>query len=388
VLSVALQKLFNGEFHPWNEDHVFAALALRIGLEIGKGEASRRLAMEAVRCHMRILIGVVGPLVLTSSPSEPMLAIAAATALNTSAETYQKAIETLLDKLILPGLILGGGLQGELYTRLLLMLACDKALLPHGGRFWENDPDTHVRRVRPVRLSRFLQTLLGEDLGIRDDDVEQTNHCDNLLEDTSEVWINFTHFVQLSTPISEATPSMLLKAWSSGIAFQCAFLQPVIDGLIVAYFGKLDEPFDVSKLFVIPWQTKARETGADLAPNQLTAPFLVDTRGRTKPLHVVILMDLAASSAFGPHCHLSFGRASRPTGKAGSWDGYANANESEGSRYCLNIRGHSFREYPVLKGFETQFDQLIQRSLACAPQEFVPFALKMEQAMDRVKETG
>jgi hypothetical protein len=295
VLGAALEKLFfNADFRPYSEDHVFAALALRIGLELGEGEASTRLAMDAVRSHMRILIGVAGQLVITSSPSEPMLAIAAATALNTSPETYQTAIETLLDKPILRGLVLDRGLQGELYTRLLLTLARDKAVLPDGGEFVENSPD-EVPAVRPVRLSQFLTTLLRTNIGISDRDAAQRKLRTALLDDMSEVWINFTHFVQLSTPLSVVTPSMLLRAWSSGFAFQCAFNQPVIDGFIVAYFGKLDETFDRLKLFVIPWQTKAKDSAASKAlASQLTAPFLLDAHVRTKPLHVVILMDLAA----------------------------------------------------------------------------------------------
>jgi len=47
--------------------------------------------------------------------------------------------------------------------------------------------------------------------------------CTRLLTDTFEVWINFTNFVQLSMPIDGVTPSMLLEAWSSGFAIQCAF---------------------------------------------------------------------------------------------------------------------------------------------------------------------
>jgi len=102
---------------------------------------------------------------------------------------------------------------------------------------------------------------------------------------------------------------------------------------MVAYFGRLDQPFDVPKLFVIPWRTKARSDAAALAlPRQLTAPFLVtkDTAGnlvREKPWHLVILMDLAEHSAFvhtnGPRCDLAFRKAERPAGKRGTWKGYA-----------------------------------------------------------------
>jgi hypothetical protein len=231
------------------ENHVFA---VRIGLEIGEGEAPSRLAVEAVSSHMRILTGVVGPLVVTTSPSEPMLAIAAARALNSSSKTYQKAIETLLDKLILRGLILDRGLQGELYSRLLLMLARDKAAVCAGYSFVIPDSISREPTVRPVQLSNFLQTLLGPDLGISDGIPDQVTLCTNLLQATSNVWINFTHFVQLSGTIDEIMESALLEAWSSGFAFQCAFNQGVIDGFFVACAGMLHEPFDIHKLIIIP----------------------------------------------------------------------------------------------------------------------------------------
>jgi hypothetical protein len=392
VLSAAYEKLFfNMAFDPRNQDHVFAALAVRIGLEIGEGEASARLATEAVRSHMRVLVGVTGGLVITASPSEPMLAIAAAEALNTSSETYKTAIETLLDKLILRGLVLDRGLQGEVYSRLLLMLARDKATMTLSPSFVKYDAIGSAHHVHAVRLSCFLQTLLGDDLGIPDSLVDQKALRMTLLIETSEVWINFTHFVQLSQPIDEVTQPMLLKAWSSGFAFQCTFYQPVIDGFIVAYSGTLDGPFDASNLFVIPWQTKARSDAAGLAvARQLTTPFLIrsDVNGkpeRYKPGHIAFLMDLAASSAFGkingPHTNLTLGAAERPTGKGGRWDGYASGDEVEPARYCLNIRGHSPREYPVLQGFEKQFNQLFQRSLPCARPEFLQFAKAMEDAM-------
>jgi hypothetical protein len=69
-------------------------------------------------------------------------------------------------------------------------------------------------------------------------------------------------------------------------------------------------------------------------------------------------MDLAASSAFGkamgPHCDLTCEKAVRPKrGEEGQevWKSYAETNESEGQRYCLNIRGHRARNYPVLLGW-------------------------------------
>jgi hypothetical protein len=188
---------------------------------------------------------------------------------------------------------------------------------------------------------------------------------------------------------------MLLEAWSSGFAFQCAFHPAVIDGFFVGYNGALDEPFDIHNLIIIPWQTKARSKAASLAlARQLTAPFIVTKDGsgscsRRKPEVIVILIDLAAFYAFGrakgPHVDLQYDKPEHPTGKEGKWGGYARKDEVERPRYCLNIRGHGPETYPVLQGFREQFDKLFQRSLACAHPEFDIFAEKMERAMERVE---
>jgi hypothetical protein len=185
---------------------------------------------------------------------------------------------------------------------------------------------------------------------------------------------------------------MLFEAWATGTAFQCVFHQPVIDGFVVAYFGDLDEPFDISKLFLIPWQTKAKiEAAGSKLSEALAAPFLTkpDSDIRHKPWTVVLLMDLAATSAFGhrggPHCQLTYGQAKRPTGKKkdACWMGYAQGKEIEGDRYCLNIRGHREHDYPVIQGLQSEFDQLFQRTLGCARTELLHFATGMENAMQR-----
>lgn len=161
---------------------------------------------------------------------------------------------------------------------------------------------------------------------------------------------------------------------------------------MVTYVGPLDEPFDVCKLFVVPWQTKARSEAAELAIAQsLAAPFLVAEDGhRRKPWHLVILFDLASSSAFhkrnGPRCEVTWGAPKRPAGKKNGshWRGYAEPGEDEAARFCLNIRGHRADLYPILQGLDKQFDQLSERSLGYVEPKFLPFAEETELAMERV----
>src|SRR5262249_10171132 len=113
-LKAATEKLFfNRVFNPRDVNQVFAAFATRIGLEVGEGEASARLAIDAVRSYMRILIGVSGRLIITASPSEPILAIAAASVLNRANDIYKEALKMLINELVLRGLILDRGLSGR-----------------------------------------------------------------------------------------------------------------------------------------------------------------------------------------------------------------------------------------------------------------------------------
>ena len=97
-----------------------------------------------------------------------------------------------------------------------------------------------------------------------------------LLQEASSVWINFTHIYQLPLSIGMVNESMLVNAWSTGIAFQCTHNQPVIDGFIVGYCATLDEPFQSSRLITIPWKTKAESTAAaSVLSHSLTAPFII-----------------------------------------------------------------------------------------------------------------
>ena len=86
---------------------------------------------------------------------------------------------------------------------------------------------------------------------------------------------------------------MLLEAWASSAGFQCVFHQPVIDGFIVGYFGNLDEPFDMLKLFIIPWQMKAKLAAAGSGLSHALVMLCLAIPGMTvccKPWTVTLFM--------------------------------------------------------------------------------------------------
>ena len=195
-------------------------------------------------------------------------------------------------------------------TRLLFTLARDRAIQPV--------VQSLMAKIQAVSLSQFLCTLLGDDVGISNE-----RSRNGFISTLSNVWINFTHFVQLCEAVTELTPAWLLEAWSSGIAFQCAPLQPVIDGFLVCYIGNLDESFNKGNLTIVPWQTKARSKAALVA--KLSVPPIVQTDGlqcKTHPL--IIFMDLGASAQFQRNygqVDLTYTASTLPTSR--TWDGYA-----------------------------------------------------------------
>ena len=130
LVNAAIRKLICArEFRPQDEDHVFAVFAARLLLELGAGPAANKLASRSLCRHMRVLIGASNGVISTCAPSEPMLAIAAASLLNMKGGVYAKALQFLVRTLILRGLVLERGMQGELLARILLMVARDRALV-------------------------------------------------------------------------------------------------------------------------------------------------------------------------------------------------------------------------------------------------------------------
>ena len=114
-------------------------------------------------------MGVADNLLVTEAPSEPILSVAAATAL-LEGENYEYAFETLFNELVLKGLVVDRGLRGDLCCQLLMILSRDMGTLKEAGKFvietkTPGEPDEELSIV-PLRLSAFLKTLLGPELGL------------------------------------------------------------------------------------------------------------------------------------------------------------------------------------------------------------------------------
>ncbi|ETW75888.1 hypothetical protein HETIRDRAFT_390312 [Heterobasidion irregulare TC 32-1] len=391
LLRAARLKLFGASgFNPGNRNHVFAAFSHRVLLEIGEGEGSSRLAVAAVRNHMRVLMGVADNLVVTEAPSEPILSVAAVTAL-LEGDNYKRAFDTLLDELILKGLVIDRGLRGELCCQLLMILSRDTGTFKEAGEFVtmtkppDNPNEEHA--IVPLRLSTFLKTLLGPQLGLP---LKKNKTRDRLLYNTANVWINFTHIVQVDEIITELTHEFLHKCWSSHAAIQCSFGQPVIDGFFVGYQGDLSQPFDCRNLIYTPWQANAKTKAASYTlVDCLAGPWIVPEQGpRYKPAnYLVIFMDLCVSASFQQgqnlRCRLTYGEPQRPGKSAdgsATWGGYATEQEVESKRYCLNVRGLS-NTYPVINGHKARFKQLFERTIGCSDARFAVHAENLRESV-------
>ncbi|TFY70672.1 hypothetical protein EVG20_g2333 [Dentipellis fragilis] len=373
VVDTAIVKLFcihePKDFNPFNQHHVLAAFAARACLQFEENEATKLLAANAVSRHMRILLSVINAELSTTAPSEPVLAIAAAVALNISETTYNKSLHTLFRNWKRQNPVLAPGDMGELCSRLLLLLARDRATIRFRGEFVQNDtsvPDS-MHRIHAIELHEFLTVLLGEPekaFGLF-----EKGPAKQLIEFCKKKWINFTHFTRFEKEIDELTLDELEHAWFFGAAIQCCPTQAVIDGGFVYYDGSLDEPFDRCRLRFLPYQTTVRgptasastKTGLGLTAPPILHPGQHGTESqRVKPQTIVLLMDFKSTSTFqdnGQMSRLELRQAEATT----CWRGYADPNqgEEEPANFFINVRGYSPVQYPVMLPFDSSLQPVL-----------------------------
>ncbi|KAF8331365.1 uncharacterized protein EI90DRAFT_3154611 [Cantharellus anzutake] len=204
-------------------------------------EAGSILAAEGVRSHMQILMGVIDrSFIETVTPSKPALAIAA------------------MKNLIVNKSILERGYPGELFGRVLLTLARDRATT-----------FTQKQEVPTISAKVFSTTLLGQDLGLSPNDPQ----WERFLEKMDTTHINFTHIFQQTEDVDDLSFD-LCKAWC-------------LEGL-TSHFKRAG-PVQLRSLAV-------EDPAASDIPLELAGPHI---EGKKPPLTVVLLMDLGTTSDFG-----------------------------------------------------------------------------------------
>ena len=130
------------------------------------------------------------------------------------------------------------GLKGELYSRLVLILAHDwlrwgKALAARAS----------PRFTPTLTVDKFLMSLYAS---------KYHELIRKIPSEILEARMNFTHFVSTSKHLYlDTIPGLCHDLSRRSVALQLASNQPTYDKLIPIYFGKEYEPFDASQWGVI-----------------------------------------------------------------------------------------------------------------------------------------
>jgi hypothetical protein len=169
--------------------HVLAVLSQRLCIDIVLiGSEATELADRSVAHHMRLLTGVSPDyrVFYTYSPSEPILALAAAEIIYREDAQWAHILDSFNVRLCRAGLV-EKGLLGELGARTLLLIARDFAAPRSNGL-----PDL----LLPVSVLGFLDSLFGNRLWCG-------NERPNFERAFAGAVINFTHWIATRDPLPQ-----------------------------------------------------------------------------------------------------------------------------------------------------------------------------------------
>jgi len=233
-----------GSYEPEDPDHVYAALSFRLSLDVClQNPGTLSLTRTAVNFFMRVVISMDHEtgMMDTATPSEPVLARAAMEHL-CHRLNWPTSIQTLSQHLLEKGLI-EKGRKGELYARLVLILAHDWVRWAQG--------------LRSKGLSEFAPTFTVSDFLMA---LYAGDHHDSIRkipERIHKARMNFTHFVPADQPITpDEIPALCRDLLRRSAAMQLSWDQETYDLLIPVYYGTEDEQFNPSNCGVITIQVK------------------------------------------------------------------------------------------------------------------------------------
>ncbi|KIX08960.1 uncharacterized protein Z518_00038 [Rhinocladiella mackenziei CBS 650.93] len=248
MIELAKLKLIGGQqqgyYNSDDPNHVFAALSFRLSLDVClQNPVTISLTRTAVNSFMRVVIsmdretGVMD----TMTPSEPVLVRAAMEHLCSNVN-WPGSIQTLCKELLEKGLI-EKGRKGELYARLMLILAHDWVRWARQG---------HTPKFAPTfTVSDFLLALYAKD---------HHDLIEKMPKRILEARMNFTHFLPTDSALTpEVIPGLCRDLLRRSAAMQLSWCQETYDLLIPVYYGTEDEEFDPSNCGVIVVQVKNKK---------------------------------------------------------------------------------------------------------------------------------
>ncbi|KAF8535758.1 hypothetical protein BDD12DRAFT_891842 [Trichophaea hybrida] len=273
LAEFAMFKLLRGntEYNPRNVNHVFAAIASRISIDLTLNDESLDLARDAVNSHLRLLIAVDGltGLVRTSTPSEPVVADSVANALiglensNTAqtSDMWTASIRTFTNQLLSRGMV-DKGTHGELYAKFVLILSRDVLAAQQARQYSQADA---FILSGPLCYKDFLQNTFGDSLFtviqatmINAPNQYQGIDVDSVLE---LAHVNINHFTYTKERLPTKRHDMqllLLQLFRSNAALQLHPQQQWWDLLIPVYHGDLSTNVDLEKMSALLIQVKNR----------------------------------------------------------------------------------------------------------------------------------
>lgn len=373
-------------YDPKNQNHVFAAIASRVSLDpCTNSVESVDLTQEAVNSHLRLVLGIdntTGTTTTTTLP-EPIISEAVAGHLQTAeAGNWTKSISTFFKRLLHPGLI-EKGMKGELYVRLVFILARDKLLQPG------NVPKTFPYAVE-YKVIGFLKSLFNSQhhqtllravaKGVTSRDSKKATSKPEsvgvrLNEAFENAFLNFSYFTHTDENLKPCNMASLLHGlMHAQAALQFSYNQPIWDLAIPIYFGDPERPFDSSCLSAMLIQVKNRKKRQriSLLASEYTPYFPKDF---PQPI-LSIFLELGTNEepniqpieSFSPNVygfHVTgagsgiFGCLSQGSGELGKaclplldWiRGDARTLQDEICSYNVRFRKHKFEErYPTIGG--------------------------------------
>jgi hypothetical protein len=198
----------------------------------------------------------------TTTPSEPVVS-EAVTKLLCENDNWTNSIKTLATRLLGAGLV-EKGVKGELYARLLCILARDF----HFTKITEKNSEFPY--AEPFSVKSFLQSLFNnqwhdEIMNFTPAKPQTRTWAGTENASFDEVfnrgYMNFTHFTHTDVHLEGSTmPDLLHILLRRQAALQLAFYQPVWNILIPVYFGDLEKDFDPTHASAILIQVRNRDT--------------------------------------------------------------------------------------------------------------------------------
>ncbi|QRV90557.1 Serine/threonine-protein kinase [Ceratobasidium sp. AG-Ba] len=293
IIYFAIKKLSAGGVPERERDTLIAALGIRIGISFDSKNANVvDLESRLVNSHMRVLYAINQDRTYmhTGSPSEPILAEAAARYLNGIRPGGLP--KTGPELLVEHGgeWMIASGERAKLVGRLLVTCAYDIAL----KMFYKTIPGLQAlaepRHHKPVPLLDWLCALFGQqyhDAILDATPMACQTGSRTLKEQFSEAYIFFSHF-GLADDQKMLSGYGLASALLRGMALECKDNQVSVDAVIPIHMGSLETPISVKTCSAINLQFKNRKQVLDCPVGRtITVP------GTTTPT-ISIIFELGA----------------------------------------------------------------------------------------------